>query len=64
MMRQCDTCGAWGHSAKGCPLRRLNEQQTVCGPSAARKEVAENSQSDDSEAETSGPLFATKGGTL
>lgn len=31
-MHICDTCGAWGHTAESCPLRRLQEQQVHAGP--------------------------------
>src|ERR1035441_1931817 len=30
--RRCETCGAWGHRAKLCPLKRLNEMQETLGP--------------------------------
>ena len=29
---RCETCGAWGHRANGCPLKRLNEMQETLGP--------------------------------
>jgi Zinc knuckle len=30
--QRCETCGAWGHRAKACPLKRLNEMQETLGP--------------------------------
>ena len=30
--RRCEICGAWGHRAKACPLKRLNEMQETLGP--------------------------------
>jgi hypothetical protein len=29
---RCETFGAWGHNARECALRRLNEQQEALGP--------------------------------
>src|SRR5450759_5170350 len=30
--RHCETCGAWGHRAPSCPLKRLNEMPETLGP--------------------------------
>jgi hypothetical protein len=37
---RCETCGAWGHRAKLCPLKRLNEMQETLGPRKLANQAA------------------------